>query len=355
VRPPRDIVLVSGKGTELSSDGLEVRATSTGRPLANRKGDRVQVYLVSQLLHPRDVDLTTGHLRFKGDVTVGGNVLEGMEVEALGKVEIGGSVTRARVEAGGSVRIGRGVLAGTVVAGGRWGHFRGVIPLMREVAGEASALGAALVQAGGTEAAAPPGVWMRALLESRWPRLTAKLEASIKALRSLPANLLGEEIPSLLGELKSILDSPLRLKDIEAFVRPAGELHSRVTELDALGQEKANIRCGYAVSSTLQATGDIHLTGDGGHSSRLLAGGSVRVERVFRGGEIEAGGDVWVGELGAPGIPARVKVVASASVRLAQVAEDSVIQVGHRVHRALDASRRVGLKLNREGELEFFW
>ncbi|MEW6546093.1 MAG: FapA family protein [Bacillota bacterium] len=355
VKAPRDLVLVAGRGAELSQDGQEVRATSCGRPMSVRKGDRVQVYVVSELVHPRDVDLSTGHVHFKGDVKVGGSVLEGMEIMALGTVEIGGSAVGARVVGGGGVKVGRGVISSTVVAGQRPGWLSAVLPLLTGVVKDLGDLGAALSQL--WEAGEVlPGPALRLLLESsRFGQLGSRVGQLTSQYMSVPIRERDEDLAAALKRLQRLLSAPMGLRDPQELFGLLRALQERGMELEGMNQETAPLRCGYAMNSTLQATGDILVAGDGCHSTRLVAGGSVRVEKVFRGGEIQAGREVWVGELGAPGIPTRVRVPHSGQVKLRRVAEDSVVQVGDRVYQFLKEEQKVGLRLNSESQLEFFW
>ncbi|MEW5933655.1 MAG: FapA family protein [Bacillota bacterium] len=354
VKPPRDLALVAGRGAELSPDGQEVRATSRGRPVSTRKGGRALVYVVSELTHPRDVDLSSGHIHFKGDVKVGGSVLEGMEVIARGTVEVGGSVMRARVVGGGGVRVGQGIVSSTVVAGQEAGWASSLLPLGAAVANQVGELEEALYRLL-AEAPVPPGPALRLLLDTRFGQLAAGLGRLASGYADLPRREREADVEAVLQGLQRILAAPLGLRDAEELGRLGAALRRWTMELEGAVRPDASLRCNYAMNSTLQATGDILVSGNGCHSSRLLAGGSVRVERVFRGGEIQAGGEVWAGELGSPGVPTRVRVPASGWVKLGRVAEDSVVQVGERSHRFLAEERKVGLRLDHQGELEFFW
>lgn len=351
---PRDLTLVAGRGAELSPDGQEVRATSRGRPMSVRKGDRVQVYVVPELTHPRDVDLSTGHVHFKGDVKVGGSVVEGMEVMALGTVEVGGSVVGATVLGGAGVKVARGIVSSTVVAGHRPGWLSVLLPLLGGVVDELGQLLTALSEllgAGGVL----PGAALRLLLETRFPQLGATVGRLLGACQEIPARERDPELVATVAGLKRVLAAPLGWQEPQLVESLWRRLQERQVELEGASQGAALLKCSYAVNSTLQATGDILVTGDGCHTSRLFAGGSVRVEKAFRGGEIQAGREVWVGALGAPGVPARVRVPASGQVRLLRAAEDSLVQVGDRVHRLLRDEEKVGLRLDAEGKLEFFW
>lgn len=113
----KDIVLHGGKGTELSEDGLELRAAIDGRPLL--QGNKVVVLPVYDL--PGDLDLNTGNVDFVGSVVVRGSVKSGLRIKAEGDVDIFGNVEDAQIFSKAQVRIRGGCVGrgkGEVNAGG---------------------------------------------------------------------------------------------------------------------------------------------------------------------------------------------------------------------------------------------
>ena len=70
---------------------------------------RLGLFAVSEI--ESDVDYTTGHVRFEGDVVIKGSVKPLFEVHASGTVTIGGNVEPgARIQAGGDIAVGGGVI-----------------------------------------------------------------------------------------------------------------------------------------------------------------------------------------------------------------------------------------------------
>jgi len=87
-------------------------AIQDGLPRAIENGATVdEVFSVNQ------VDLTSGHIIFKGSVVINGNVTAGMKVIAGGNVFIKGVVEGQLVEAGGDIVIG-GAIIGHQLTGG---------------------------------------------------------------------------------------------------------------------------------------------------------------------------------------------------------------------------------------------
>ena len=118
--PVRDTFPVNiqlGKGVAISADGTSLVATQSGRPQIVKKGRTVIASVIPKLVHQGDVDLSTGNIRFKGDIEITGNVQDGMEVEAVGSVVIFQNVNRAKIQAQQSVFIHHNLIGGTVVSG----------------------------------------------------------------------------------------------------------------------------------------------------------------------------------------------------------------------------------------------
>ncbi len=95
-----------GEGAEVSpSDPDLLLATRDGMPRVLEAGAAVdEVYAVKK------VDLSTGHIQFKGAVIVNGDVTESMKVIAGGNVFIKGTMEGALIESGGDVSIGGSVI-----------------------------------------------------------------------------------------------------------------------------------------------------------------------------------------------------------------------------------------------------
>jgi len=105
-QPGKDIPFPKGKNTEVSIDGLELRATISGRLIFDK--DRVDVEPVYNI--PGNVDYSTGNIDFPGTIVIKGDVLGGFKVKAGGDVIIGGCVENAHIEAKGDIRVGNGIL-----------------------------------------------------------------------------------------------------------------------------------------------------------------------------------------------------------------------------------------------------
>ncbi|GAA5216139.1 FapA family protein [Corallincola platygyrae] len=80
---------------------------------SDREGVPVEIengMMVDDVLVIAKVDVTTGHVRFKGSVIIEGDVGEGMEIESGGDITVGGSVSSATLNATGSITIAKGII-----------------------------------------------------------------------------------------------------------------------------------------------------------------------------------------------------------------------------------------------------
>lgn len=104
--PGEDIDMHVGDGTALSPKNNNILvSTLVGLPRIIENG--MEVDNIYQL---KNVDVSTGHVKFQGSVIIDGDVCEGMKVHATGDISIGGFVESATLEAGGDITIGTGII-----------------------------------------------------------------------------------------------------------------------------------------------------------------------------------------------------------------------------------------------------
>lgn len=109
--------LPKGKNVKLSEDGKSLIAEKSGR-VDYIKG-RVEVSDVYHVVG--DVDMGVGNVVFDGDVTIDGNVITGLTIEATGSIEVRGYVEGATLIAGKDIVLRNGMQGmshGKLEAGG---------------------------------------------------------------------------------------------------------------------------------------------------------------------------------------------------------------------------------------------
>lgn len=111
--PGKDSLLKPGKGTHISpTDPNLLLATSSGMPLIKEKSIEVD-----HALCLNKVGVGTGHVKFKGNVLIAGDIEPGMVVKASGTITVGGFIESAEVQAQGDIKVGKGIIGHTVSEG----------------------------------------------------------------------------------------------------------------------------------------------------------------------------------------------------------------------------------------------
>lgn len=123
VRKPRNCHLRAGENVEAGADGLGFFATMAGR--IRWQGDILSVDQVFEI--EGDVGLATGDISHDGAVFVHGDILQGSRLQAVGDVEVTGTVEGAHVQTGGALHVHGGITGNEhtriVAAGGVRARF----------------------------------------------------------------------------------------------------------------------------------------------------------------------------------------------------------------------------------------
>ncbi len=105
--PGKDKLLREGKGTHIcKEDPNLLRASMSGMPFM-KQGPIVEV---DHALCLSKVDVSTGHIKFKGCVVVTGDIEPGMKVLATGSITVGGFIESADVQAHGDITAAKGII-----------------------------------------------------------------------------------------------------------------------------------------------------------------------------------------------------------------------------------------------------
>lgn len=112
-RPGTDAELTPGRGTHISPQDPDLLlASQPGMPIIKSK-----TIDVDNALCLNNVSVATGHVKFKGNVVIAGDVEPGMIIRATGSVTIGGFIESADVQAQGDIVVGKGIIGHTVSEG----------------------------------------------------------------------------------------------------------------------------------------------------------------------------------------------------------------------------------------------
>lgn len=298
---PRAAEIKAGKGVELSSDGARAFSKIGGRPVAKKAGSSIFIDVEPVLHHRGDVDISTGNIRFKGDIVIYGDVKEGMTVQAAGKVNISGMVFEAGIATRGDITVARNITGSSLVAGGNNTFFTELSKILVSLQAGLTGIAKAL-----PDMAKHPrlkGVQTGQIIQFLIDRKFGQIPSVVARLTRLT----GQSSFFLPGDLERLIASVeqnlkglnlLRIDSPASFHKILSEVEEAQIIIDGMAKDRANIIFGYAINSSFEASGDVHVVGRGCINTVIRAGGSVKVKGVFRGGEIAAQGDVSLNEAG---------------------------------------------------------
>lgn len=359
-RRVREVKLLAGRGVELAKGGLEVVAAVGGRPVAVHRRGAVRVDVLPSVTLPGDVDMASGNIVFDGDAYIAGGVREGMRVSVGGRLTVVGSVDRATVSVAAGCRLGH-VIGSSVVVGGEKAAARVLLPLAEKLHQKLSDLSLALTQLEKAHAATGQGglftrgtgaAALRLLLEGRFSELPALVGEFRDAAAGITPALKGGRLEARLGPLvesleRALVTMPLQVAGKEELDHLADLLAELVAGLWASRGSQADLEVAYAIHSRLIASGVVKVLGTGCYNSTIQAGREVRVRGLFRGGQIQAGGNVYVGELGSPaGSKTLVSTIPGATVTLGLAWENAEVRLGSRTYRFQGQEKAVKLRLS---------
>lgn len=112
-KPGKDQVLKASKGSVISSEDPNMLvAAVSGMPVIKERTVEVEDALCLQA-----IGVATGHVKFKGNVVVRGDIESDMVVRVTGSLTVGGFIESADVQVQGDVAVAKGIIGHTVSEG----------------------------------------------------------------------------------------------------------------------------------------------------------------------------------------------------------------------------------------------
>ncbi len=343
-------------GAEFNSDHTQVIATRTGIP--HYKKGRAHIFRVDNIyIHKGDVDIKSGNIDFRGHFKAIGGISEGMKITADGDIEIGDSTAGAEILAGGNVILKGNCIKCTVQAG--WVNMltdkiydladkmsesvSNALLASQEVAKE--------LEKRGKHSEKMEAAVVRSLLQSKFGELPDYAMALMKAIKEA-----GQSLPdNITVIIKDVAPHFIDYQYSQSLSRPV--LEEIANKLERLKEgreektEKADITVPYVQNSKLLCTGNIMIPGAGVYNSQIKSGGEVRIARLFRGGIINAEGDVFIGEAGSPRASSdqgQIQVPYKSRVHLGNIYENVRIRFGTTEYRCEKNLNNVRLILDQQ-------
>lgn len=328
-------------GSQLEMCGNAVYARSPGRLLFEKHGTIVKIEVTNKFVCNGKVDLSSGNIRFNGDVLIEEDVENSMFVGASGEIFIGGAVRKATIEAGSSAVIEGNVFSSTVTIG-----MQEVLEevLAEQLSGLLSYLERIkdtilqIIQIRGIQPeevdASELKDLVRVILKGRYLDFQHDKREFIQKAKSHSAQLSSEWM-TVVEKLQSVFtDTSLTVvRNAEGFSELLKEADVLVGQYSGRGAGRSWLKLPYAINSALSCNGTIEVTDTGLYNCSVTAKKRVTVEGCCRGGVIVAGEKVSIKETGSTkGVKTVIKTDGDGTITIGLARCGTEIWIGDAVH-----------------------
>lgn len=328
-------------GEQVEMRGNEIVALSCGRVLLEKHGSLMKIEVKSEFVHNGDVNLSSGNIRFNGDVRIGRDVDNSMYVGATGKVFIGGTIRKATIEAGKSASIEGNVFSSTVKVG-----MQEVLEeiLASQLSGLLSYLDqmqATILQIIHIRGVRPEEVdagelkdLVRIILKEKYLDFQHQKREFIQKVKNHSTELSSDWMP-LVDKLYNVFtDTSLTaVRNAEDFSRLLEEAHALIEEYSEGESCVSILKLPYAINSVLSCNGTIDVTEAGLYNCSVTAKEQVFIDGCCRGGEITAGQKISIKETGSTNsVKTVLKTESNGTITIGLARCGTEIWIGDKVH-----------------------
>ena len=348
---PKEARLIAGPGTKYENSGTILAAAVEGRlEKNNSKYSVLPVYAVEG-----DADAKEGYIKFKGDVLIRGNVMDGMKVQAKGKIEIFGFAANSTLIAGREIIVHNNLVGCVVKAGGNELVFQKAkddLSLMednlKKFIKAAKSLKLSIQK---NKQNTTDGAILKILLEQKFSGLYNMMAGVLKTLAELEKLMVAEKMDK--SGLEKVINhvktwqgkisgmGPLQVKNLNEFDYSLAitftDIKKFIGEMGEASSHKAHVKCPYIQNCDIQTTGDVLVKGKGCYNTKIFAKGNVEITGspgVFKGGSITAKGWVKAVEIGSNAeIPTFIQVDKDSFIKSSIVHPGTILKCGSRIEK----------------------
>lgn len=337
-----------GRGAELVNNGQAAVATINGRPAT--RGNKKIIYVVPELVIKSDVNIETGHINFKGDVKILGNVTEGLVVKATGKVYVGGSVFHAKVYGGNGVYVNNNLVGGLICAGGEAADYKSMLPLLEELKNELQGVEDTFNQLKNNEKFSindlevrGHGYFIKLIIEMRFPNIPKNLKKLYKMMpqdSSKKKEGIWPAIELMYAKFSGL--GPLQIKLIDEIIKYKNFLSQIIEYIYEDIDEPADVKVNYCQNAIIKATGNVTIGSLGTYHSKIHSAGEINIKGFCRGGEICGGTKIIVKTLGSEiSVPTLAMVPMDGRIIVGELYPNVILGIGNHKRRSTKFKRHV--------------
>lgn len=359
-KPARELKVVTQKGTIKLEN--RIVANENGRPFIEKRGPLVKTKVLPQMVHDGDVDLSSGNIKFRGDIEVKGDVTEGMQIQSGGHVTIHQTVNGATIRALQSIHLGGNANRSDIASGSHVDltlqHvLTGVYHKMLDMHQMIEQIMRSPKFKNGAHKHASITSLILLLKENRFKTLSKEIQYFNQLVTNEKDFLIEEEWQEVNDALKKIF---FRIPQVDVSFATLDHLLEQMKNLIDLSamqnNEDADLFLKNALNSRLVSAGDIVVLGRSCINSTIKAEGFVTVKGIVRGGELFAKKGCNIHEVGGQmGVRTLIKTSEDGKIRIFKVHEGTVIKVGGWTHTFEEDQINVVASLDEEGKLRLIF
>ncbi|MBM7573324.1 flagellar assembly protein A [Aquibacillus albus] len=354
------IIMKAEKGAMVVKD--KVVATESGRPFVEKRGQLCKVSVIPKLVHQGNVNLSSGNIRFNGDVEIRGEVEENMVVEAGGDIVAFKSINHSNLITSKSIVTYGSVISSELSAGKNnmliveIGHLLGIIHAQVEkmiMLIKQLMVAPAFKSTDFSRTGLQPLI--NILLEKKFNGFRQYVRSYVKVTNK-GKNYLEDECwlhvsASLSRIFLALSNQVISLEMIVKLSEKMKELH----EFSKTPVEpEAFITISNTLNSSLYSSGNIIIIGKGSVNTKIHAGGLLKISGIVRGGELYGRLGVDINEVGSnSGTKTFIAVPSDQKIKMNKAMEGTVIKIGHITYVFQQTKYHVDAHLDSEGRMIF--
>ncbi|PJI09810.1 MULTISPECIES: flagellar assembly protein A [Clostridium] len=346
----KSVKLNVGEGCQIKDDNTVV-SVRKGEPVYS--GNKISVIAIHEV--NSDVDLTTGNIKFVGDVFIHGSVNESMKVESQNNVKIDENVENATVIASGNIFIEKNAIFSTVCGGGEDVFVLKQLEFLNTIGLNIKKLLEAFEQLknyNAPKAEVSDGQILKVLLEGKFrliPRLCEKFVSicdmddsdNIEIINIFKAKIIGM--------------GPLNIKHADELSGIASLCDDKVSKLKLMLSVPVDVSVGYCQNSKIESSGNVFISGKGEYISDISARNNVifnNENAIARGGVIKAGNEIKCGVVGSiGGVSTRVQTEKNGNIYAEVAYQNTIFAIGNKESVIENPCKDIHVYVDKDDEL----
>jgi uncharacterized protein len=354
------LIVQTGKGTALIEGGQKVVATEKGRPMVEQRGLLAKFSIIPKLVHYTDVNISSGNIRFKGDIDILGSVEEGMVVEADGHIQITQNANMATISSKSSIILQKNSIGSTLSAGKQNIFESEMVNQLIIIRAEFLKLLKAihhlmLLPAFKMTDFQKKGLYpvIKLLLEQKFKSILPPTRQFID-ICNRGSQVLGLEWMTIAEQLKLCLLSSFtnEYHSMDRLEELADRMEMLIEKHNSLNEDDCQISLMYAINSTIYSGGNVSILGQGCYNSKIHSGGKLIISGVLRGGEVYARQGASIKETGSEGgAITKIAVPANQKILIDVAKEGTIIKIGKVKYTFQEPQMNVSAFLDEKGKI----